>query len=144
VAGPTGGGTTGGGTTTDVTNLTGTDLLRIEEGGDDLTKIDDGTDEILTEKPIDLTTLSDQELFDYLNQEFPLTTPDTETAFEPLDVRPARVGRAAPKSISPRVVGTSPVAAIIGEKEPVFGGEPDPQQDVWNVRSLRLRKALGL
>jgi hypothetical protein len=142
--GRTGGGTTGGGTTTDVTNLTGTDLLRIEEGGDDLTKIDDGTDEILTEKPIDLTTLSDQELFDYLNQEFPLTTPDTETAFEPLDVRPARVGRAAPKSISPRVVGTSPVAAIIGEKEPVFGGEPDPQQDVWNVRSLRLRKALGL
>jgi hypothetical protein len=144
VGGPTGGGTTGGGTTTDVTNLTGTDLLRIEEGGDDLTKIDDGTDEILTEKPIDLTTLSDQELFDYLNQEFPLTTPDTETAFEPLDVRPARVGRAAPKSISPRVVGTSPVAAIIGEKEPIFGGEPDPQQDVWNVRSLRLRKALGL
>jgi hypothetical protein len=31
----------------------------------------------------------------------------------------------------------------VGEKEPIFGGEEDAQQSVWNTRSLRLRKALG-
>lgn len=102
-------------------------------------------EEDLTEEPVNLSDMTDLELIDYLNQEFPLTTPETETGFEPLDVRPARVGtRRQPMSISPRVVGTSPVAAIVGEKEPIFGGEPDPQQEVWNERSLRLRRALGL
>ena len=48
-----------------------------------------------------------------------------------------------PSSISARAVGTSPTAAIVGDKEPLFGGEEDTQQDVWNTRSLRLRKALG-
>ena len=141
--GGTSGGTTGGvtgGTSTPVTELTGTELLA--GGEDDTTRIEDDTG--LTEKPVDLTKLTDEELIDYLNQEFPLTPTDTEDTFEPLDVRPARVGRSRPMSISPRVVGTSPVAAIVGEKEPIFGGEPDPQQEVWNERSLRLRRALGL
>lgn len=142
--GGTSGGTTGGvtgGTSTPVTELTGTELLA--GGEDDTTRIEDDTG--LTEEPVNLSELTDQELIEYLNQQFPLTTPEAETGFEPLDVRPARVGtRRQPVSISPRVVGTSPVAAIVGEKEPIFGGEPDPQQEVWNERSLRLRRALGL
>jgi hypothetical protein len=81
-----------------------------------------------------------------LNQQFPLTEPEApEPDFKPLDVRRAggSTRRAAPSSISPRVVGTSPTAAIVGQKEPIFGGEEDAQQSVWNTRSLRLRKALG-
>jgi hypothetical protein len=110
-----------------------------------LPRVDVTGEEDLTEEPVNLSDMSDLELIDYLNQQFPLTTPEAETGFEPLDVRPARVGtRRQPMSISPRVVGTSPVAAIVGEKEPIFGGEPDPQQEVWNERSLRLRRALGL
>ena len=103
-------------------------------------------DEQLAEEPIDFTELTDAELIDYLNQEFPLTEPEALAPdFQPMDVRPARgsTRRAAPSSISPRVVGTSPTAAIVGEKEPIFGGEEDAQQSVWNTRSLRLRKALG-
>ena len=46
-------------------------------------------------------------------------------------------------TVSSRAVGTGP-GAITGRKEPMFGGDPGAQQDVWNVRSLRLRKALGL
>jgi hypothetical protein len=100
-------------------------------------------DDQLAEEPIDFTEMTDAELIDYLNQEFPLTPPEAD--FNPLDVRRAggTTRRAAPRSISPRVVGTSPTAAIVGEKEPIFGGEEDAQQSVWNTRSLRLRKALG-
>jgi hypothetical protein len=36
------------------------------------------------------------------------------------------------------------LASILGEKEPLFGGDEDEQRAVWNRRSLRLRKALGL
>jgi hypothetical protein len=46
-------------------------------------------------------------------------------------------------TVTSRSVGSGP-GAIIGRKEPMFGGDPGAQQDVWNVRSLRLRKALGL
>jgi len=42
-----------------------------------------------------------------------------------------------------RVTGEA-LASILGEKEPLFGGDEDEQQAVWNRRSLRLRKALGL
>jgi hypothetical protein len=35
-------------------------------------------------------------------------------------------------------------SAIVGDKEPTFGGDEGPQSEVWNRRSLRLRKALGL
>lgn len=54
-----------------------------------------------------------------------------------------QVTRRGPTSLTPRQVGQG-YSAIIGEKEPTFGGDPGQQQDVWNVRSLRLRKALGL
>jgi len=103
----------------------------------------------LSEEPIDVTKLTDEELIEILNQEFPVTEPEAPKApepdFNPLDVRRAggTTRRAAPRSISPRVVGTSPTAAIVGQKEPIFGGEEDAQQSVWNTRSLRLRKALG-
>jgi hypothetical protein len=123
-----------------VEELSGRELLGTDAGED----MGATEDEALAEEPVNLSELSDQELIEYLNQQFPLTAPETDTGFEPLDVRPARVGRSRPMSISPRVVGTSPVAAIVGEKEPIFGGEPDPQQEVWNERSLRLRRALGL
>ena len=46
-------------------------------------------------------------------------------------------------SLTPRQVGQG-YSAIVGDKEPTFGGEQGPQQEVWNERSLRLRKALGL
>lgn len=62
-----------------------------------------------------------------------------------VDVRPGVVGRTPTpvQSITQRAVSTGP-GAITGMKEPTFGGDPGSQQDVWNVRSLRLRKALGL
>jgi hypothetical protein len=89
----------------------------------------------VAEEPLALDKVSDEELLAAI-----------EESFQPMDVRIARVagGRGtAPMSVSPRAVGTSPTAAIVGQKEPVFGGEEDAQQDVWNTRSLRLRKALG-
>ena len=64
-----------------------------------------------------------------------------------VDVRTAFVNRTREtpyqSSVSGRSVATGP-SAITGMKEPTFGGDPGQQQDVWNVRSLRLRKALGL
>jgi len=45
--------------------------------------------------------------------------------------------------ISSRVTGEA-LVGILGEKEPLFGGDEDDQRAVWNRRSLRLRKALGL
>jgi hypothetical protein len=42
-----------------------------------------------------------------------------------------------------RVTGEA-LAGILGAKEPLFGGDPDEQRAVWNRRSLRLRRALGL
>lgn len=74
------------------------------------------------------------------------TGPATEGAVAPtVDVRPGVVRTPAPyqSSVSQRAVSTGP-GAITGMKEPTFGGDPGAQQDVWNVRSLRLRKALGL
>lgn len=53
------------------------------------------------------------------------------------------VARRGPGAVTTRQVGQG-YSAIIGDKEPTFGGDPGQQQDVWNVRSLRLRKALGL
>jgi hypothetical protein len=61
-----------------------------------------------------------------------------------IDSRPRVVGRTpTPVSVTSRAVSTGQ-GAITGMKEPTFGGDPGQQQDVWNVRSLRLRKALGL
>jgi hypothetical protein len=70
----------------------------------------------------------------------------TEGGVTPVvDVRPGTVGKTPTpvQSITQRAVSTGP-GAITGMKEPTFGGDPGAQRDVWNVRSLRLRKALGL
>jgi hypothetical protein len=72
--------------------------------------------------------------------------PATEGGVTPVvDVRPSVVGKTPTpvQSITQRAVSTGP-GAITGMKEPTFGGDPGAQRDVWNVRSLRLRKALGL
>jgi hypothetical protein len=144
-------GTKGGVTTTAKApeQMTGSELLESDAAGEETRELPEvvveGEDELIVE-PIDFTKFTDEELIEYLNQEFPLTEPEApEPDFQPMDVRPARgsTRRAAPSSISPRVVGTNPTAAIVGEKEPIFGGEEDAQQSVWNTRSLRLRKALG-
>lgn len=81
-----------------------------------------------------------------MEEDTPLIPPDDTGEGAGLEVRPALVGkqRAYQSSISPRVVGSSPTAAIVGQKEPIFGGEENAQSDIWNTRSLRLRKALGL
>jgi hypothetical protein len=130
--------------------MTGSELLESDAAGEERERLPEVEVEgELIEEPIDFKSMTDEELIEYLNQQFPLTESDApkapEADFKPLDVRPARgsTRRAAPSSISPRVVGTSPTAAIVGEKEPIFGGEEDAQQSVWNTRSLRLRKALG-
>jgi len=142
-------GTKGGVTTTAKApeQMTGSELLESDAAGEERERLPEVEVEgELIEEPIDFKNMTDEELIEYLNQEFPLTEPEApEPDFQPMDVRPARgsTRRAAPSSISPRVVGTSPTAAIVGEKEPIFGGEEDAQQSVWNTRSLRLRKALG-
>jgi hypothetical protein len=130
--------------------MTGAELLESAAAGEERERLPEvEVEDELIEEPIDFTKFTDEELIElieYLNQEFPLTEPEApEPDFQPMDVRPARgsTRRAAPSSISPRVVGTNPTAAIVGEKEPIFGGEEDAQQSVWNTRSLRLRKALG-
>jgi hypothetical protein len=67
--------------------------------------------------------------------------PITSTAV----VRPRQElgGRGETPGIPSRVTGEA-LVGILGEKEPLFGGDEDQQQAVWNRRSLRLRKALGL
>lgn len=62
--------------------------------------------------------------------------------FKTVTIGERRAGEAA-QSISPRVTGEA-LAGILGEKEPLFGGDEDEQRAVWNRRSLRLRRALGL
>lgn len=112
-----------------------------------------GGGEGLSEAPLDLEAMTDEELLalledsmDFDAEETPLIPPDDTGVTGGLDVRTTLVGKpkAYQSSISPRVVGTSPTAAIVGEKEPIFGGEENAQSDIWNTRSLRLRKALGL
>jgi hypothetical protein len=63
----------------------------------------------------------------------------TTTAVEAGD----RTREAGTPGISSRVTGEA-LVGILGEKEPLFGGDEDEQRAVWNRRSLRLRKALGL
>lgn len=58
------------------------------------------------------------------------------TIFDSPDGRPAT-------PFASRVTGEA-LAGILGAKEPLFGGDPDEQRAVWNRRSLRLRRALGL
>jgi hypothetical protein len=112
-----------------------------------------GGGEGLSEAPLDLEAMTDEELLalledsmDFDAEDTPLIPPDDTGVTGGLDVRTTLVGKpkAYQSSISPRVVGSSPTAAIVGEKEPIFGGEENAQSDLWNTRSLRLRKALGL
>ena len=115
-------------------------------------------------EPIDIDTLfTDQDILDFITQGLgedfvTLNTyaagveggqPQEGQAQEGqaravIDRRGALVGKdKTPVSITGRSVGTGP-GAITGMKEPTFGGDPGQQQEVWNIRSLRLRKALGL
>ena len=53
-------------------------------------------------------------------------------------------GRPETTPFSSRVTGEA-LASILGEKEPLFGGDDDEQRAVWNRRSLKLlSRALGL
>jgi len=151
-----------GGTTRPVEEMTGAELLGDaiagEErgagrgvGGEEGQGAGGEVEGELAAEPVDLNELTDQDLIDLLEESMaedtPLIPPDDTGGTANLDVRTASVGRprgAQQRSISPRVVGTSPAAAIIGQKEPIFGGEENAQSDIWNTRSLRLRKALGL
>lgn len=104
-------------------------------------------------EPIDIETLfTDEEILKALEEQF--AEEETAGEFEAgtsdamapaaIDFRPAGAGEPARSiSLTPRQVGQG-VGAITGRKEPVFGGDPGTQQDVWNIRSLRLKRALGL
>lgn len=118
-----------------------------------------GTQPRLTFEPVEIEQLfSDEDILRAIEEQF-ATTPTAEgeavgggefevgTAEGAIpttgDVRPGVVGQQRPLSLSPRQVGQG-VGSITGRKEPVFGGDPGAQQDVWNIRSLRLKRALGL
>ena len=113
-----------------------------------------GGGEGLAEQPADLEAMTDEELLalledsmDFDVEETPLVPPDDTGEFRPLDARTAggsRRGTPYQSSISARAVGSSPTAAIVGNKEPIFGGDEGVQSEAWNTRSLRLRKALGI
>ena len=108
----------------------------------------------MAEQPADLEAMTDEELLalledsmDFDVEETPLVPPDDIGEFQPLDARTAggsRRGTPYQSSISARAVGSSPTAAIVGNKEPIFGGDEGVQSEAWNTRSLRLRKALGI
>jgi len=111
----------------------------------------------ITTPPIDIDELfTDEEILDLIRESFGeeyLEETQIEGATEPgdanfpatVDIEMSGAGRRPDtrKSLSSRQVGQG-VAAIVGDKDPTFGGDPNVQQDVWNVRSLRLKKALGL
>lgn len=100
-------------------------------------------DGALVEEPTPLEELTDAELLQELER---LVSEEGALPEALLDVRSAIVRRPRARgsiTVSPRATGQG-AAAIVGDKEPIFGGEPDQQQEVWNERSLRLRKALGL
>ena len=100
-------------------------------------------DGALIEEPTPLEELTDAELLRELER---LVAEEGASPEALLDVRSAIVRRPRARgsiAVSPRATGQG-AAAIVGDKEPIFGGEPDQQQEVWNERSLRLRKALGL
>lgn len=116
-----------------------------------------GPDVGVEEEPVNIDDLfTDEDILAFiregLGEDFVAETPTdvegvTEGTMPPtIDIRGGG-GATTPSpyrtSVSSRAVGTGP-GAVTGRKEPMFGGDPGAQQDVWNVRSLRLRKALGL
>jgi hypothetical protein len=114
--------------------------LGVGDGGGEGEGEGDGA---LIEEPTPLDELSDAELIKELER---LVSEEGALPEALLDVRSAIVRRPRARgsiTVSPRATGQG-AAAIVGDKEPIFGGEPDQQQEVWNERSLRLRKALGL
>ena len=151
------------GGTRPVEGMTGTELLgdamageeggAPREGGEGAGE-GGGGGEGLAEQPADLEAMTDEELLalledsmDFDVEETPLVPPDDIGEFQPLDARTAggsRRGTPYQSSISARAVGSSPTAAIVGNKEPIFGGDEGVQSEAWNTRSLRLRKALGI
>lgn len=115
-----------------------------------------GPDVGVEEEPINIDDLfTDEDILEFiregLGEDFVAETPTdvegvTEGTMPPtIDIRGGGATTPSPyrTSVSSRAVGTGP-GAVTGRKEPMFGGDPGAQQDVWNVRSLRLRKALGL
>lgn len=109
------------------------------------------TDETITEQPVDIEDLiTDEEIMRILTE----TTggePTTATPGEftpvldlstPVTRTPSAITR-EPRSVSPRVTGEA-LSGLLKPKEPLFGGDEDAQRAVWNRRSLRLRRALGL
>lgn len=120
-----------------------------------------GPDVGAEEKPINIDDLfTDEDILEFIREglgedfvaETPIdvdevTTGGTEGATPPtIDIRGGG-GATTPSpyrtSVSSRALGTGP-GAVTGRKEPMFGGDPGAQSDAWNVRSLRLKKALGL
>ena len=67
---------------------------------------------------------------------------DKETPLSPVVIYDPPSSRGTP-GIPSRVTPEA-VTGILGPKEPLFGSDDDPQVALWNRRSLRLRKALGL
>lgn len=112
-------------------------------------------------------TLEDEILRQIQEELYP--TPEDEVELGGGEGGPTEEETAAPKPVSDKVMpatvvsretpsfaprGTTPgygtrvtgetLTGILGEKEPLFGGDEDEQRAVWNRRSLRLRRALGL
>jgi hypothetical protein len=101
------------------------------------------TDQQPTEEPIDIETLfTDQDILDYLQGVVESPTGNFPAV---IDVVPGTTQTTRNvRTVAPtRTVGGGDVSAF-GRKEPIFGGDPNQQQDVWNIRSLRLKKYLGL
>ena len=69
---------------------------------------------------------------------------DERTRLRPIVIYDQRTGAPRATAGIPERVTAQAVEGILGEKEPLFGGDEDDQRAVWNRRSLRLRKALGL
>jgi hypothetical protein len=110
----------------------------------------------ITTPPIDIDELfTDEEILNLIRESFgedyleetqieePATVDTNFPATVDIEMAGAQRRPDVRKSLSSRQVGQG-AAAIVGDKDPTFGGDPNVQQDVWNVRSLRLRKALGL
>lgn len=115
-------------------------------------RTEDRPEETITEQPVDIEDLiTDEEIMRIITEITgggEVTTATTGEFTPTLDLStpvtrtPSSITR-EPRSISPRVTGEA-LSGLLKPKEPLFGGDEDAQRAVWNRRSLRLRKALGL
>jgi len=69
---------------------------------------------------------------------------DVITRLRPIVIYDQKTGQPRATQGIPQRVTAQSVEGILGDKEPLFGGDDDEQRAIWNRRSLRLRKALGL